>query len=80
MQTKHKVACFSANILNCIYEKEKCNFFVDMELSVLNCQSVIKVAMSNMILYVCSSLMNDCCSCLSPKFGEQSARLTLCIE
>ena len=46
MQTKDKDAFFSANILNCIYEKEKCNFFVDMELSVLNYQSIVKVASS----------------------------------
>ena len=46
MQTKDKDAFFSANILNCIYEKEKSNFFVDMELSVLNYQSIVKVASS----------------------------------
>ena len=70
MQTKDKAAFLSANILNCIYEKEKCNFFFDKELSVLNYQSIVKVAMSNMILYIGSSLVNDCCPCIFPKLGE----------
>ena len=70
MQTKDKDAFFSANILNCFYEKEKCNFFVDMELSVLNYQSIVKVAMSNMILYMSSSPVDDCCPCIFPKLGE----------
>ena len=70
MHTKEKDAFFSVNILNCIYEKEKCNFFVDIELSVLNYQSIVKVAMSNMILYMSSSLVNDCCPCIFPKLGE----------
>ena len=64
MQTKDKDAFFSANILNCFYEKEKCNFFVDMELSVLNYQSIVKVASSVLpfviVVEVCCSYKVSC--------------------
>ena len=35
MQTRDEDEIFSSNISDFMYEKEKCNFCVDMELSVL---------------------------------------------